>query len=147
MLGGSEDKIARVQLALEPSDRLSVTFGLSSTESESDGNPQDLETFDMLPHLNYQGGRADWVSDFLEAAGQPRLDPNNDPRVVLDDFTMPDWCFLDDADPDWDAACEQFNESEYRQFDVNITWELTTAGASPRLRGSRSSRASASRIG
>ena len=124
LLGGAEDTIARMQLALEPSDRLSVTFGLSSTESESDGNPQDLETFDMLPHLNYQGGRADWVSDFLEAAGQPRLDPNNDPRVVLDDFTMADWCFLDDADPDWDAACEQFNESEYQQFDVNVTWEL-----------------------
>ena len=60
---------------LEPSDEFSVTFSLSSTESESDGNPQDLETFDMKPDLNYRGQRADWVSDFLEAAGQPRIDP------------------------------------------------------------------------
>ena len=37
---------------------------------------------------------------------------------------MPDWCFLDDADPDWDAACEQINESEYQQFDVNLTWDI-----------------------
>ena len=103
-----------MQLGFEPSDDFDVTFSLSSTESESDGNPQDLETFDMLPNLNFQGSRADWVSDFLEAAGQPRIDPNNDPRIVLDDFTMPDWCFLDDANPDWDAACEQINESDYR---------------------------------
>ncbi|RPI60097.1 MAG: TonB-dependent receptor, partial [Lysobacterales bacterium] len=103
---------------------MSVTFSVSSTESESDGNPQDLETFDMLPNLNFQGGRADWVSDFLEAAGQPRIDPNNDARIVLDDFTRPDWCFLNDANPDWDAACEQSNWSEYRQFDVNVSWSL-----------------------
>jgi iron complex outermembrane receptor protein len=124
LLGSSEDTVGRLQLALEPSDDLRVTFSLSSTESESDGNPQDLETFDMLPDLNYQGGRADWISDFLQAAGEARIDPNNDPRIVLDDFTMPDWCFLDDADPDWDAACEQTNRSEYRQFDANVTWDL-----------------------
>jgi iron complex outermembrane receptor protein len=124
-LGGAEDTLGRVQLAVEPSDELKVTFSLSSTESESDGNPQDLETFDMRPDLNFQGNRADWVSDFLEAAGQPRINPDNDSRIVLDDFTLPDWCFLDDADPDWDAACEQFNESEYRQFDVNVSWSLS----------------------
>jgi iron complex outermembrane receptor protein len=131
-LGGSEDTLGRLQLAVEPSDTFRVTFSLSSTKSESDGNPQDLETFDMNPNLNFQGQRADWVSDFLAAAGQPRINPNNDPRIVLDDFTMPDWCFLDDANPDWDAACEQFNESEYRQFDVNVSldlndrWKLTS---------------------
>jgi iron complex outermembrane receptor protein len=37
---------------------------------------------------------------------------------------MPDWCFLDDANPDWDALCEQNNKSEYTQFDVNVRWDL-----------------------
>jgi iron complex outermembrane receptor protein len=124
-LGGSEDTLGRLQLAITPSDTLSLKLSVSSTKSESDGNPQDLATFDMNPNLNFQGNRADWVSDFLEAAGQPRINPNNDPRIVLDDFTMPDWCFLDDANPDWDAACEQLNESKYRQFDVNLTWNLS----------------------
>ena len=54
-LGGSEDTLGRLQLAVEPSDEFRVTFSLSSTQSESDGNPQDLETFDMNPDLNYQG--------------------------------------------------------------------------------------------
>jgi iron complex outermembrane recepter protein len=123
-LGGSEDTIGRLQLALEPNENLRVTFGLNSTESKSDGNPQDLETFDMRPDLNFQGNRADWISDFLQLAGQPRLDVLNDPRIVLDDFTMSDWCFLDDGDPDWDGSCEQTNEVEYEQFDVNVSWQL-----------------------
>jgi iron complex outermembrane receptor protein len=124
-LGSSEDTLLRLQLAIEPSDELSVTFGLSSTDSESDGNPQDLATFDMNPNLNFEGQRADWVSDFLAASGQPRIDANNDGRITLDDYTMPDWCFLDDANPDWDALCEQFNESEYTQFDVNVSFDLS----------------------
>ncbi|HZL96959.1 MAG TPA: TonB-dependent receptor, partial [Vicinamibacterales bacterium] len=134
-LGSSEDTLGRLQLAIEPSDDLRVTLSLSSTESESNGNAQDLATFDMLPNLSYQGQRADWISDFLEAAGQPRIDPNNDPRIVLDDFTMPDWCFLDDANPDWDAACEQYNDSEYQQFDVNLTWNLNDRWAFTSLTG------------
>ena len=124
MLGESDDTLGRIQLRFEPSDVLEVNIGFSSMESESTGNPQDLETFDMLPNLNFQGNRADWISDFLEAAGQPRLDPNNDPRVVLDDFTLPDWCFIDDANPDWDAACELSNTSKYEQFDINLAWDL-----------------------
>jgi len=123
-LGSSEDTIGRVQLAYEPSDALSVRLSYSTSDAESDGNPQDLAWFDMRPHLDFEGNRADWISDFLEASGQPRIQPYNDPRIVLDDYTMPSWCFLDDIDPDWDAMCEQTNESEYDQFDVNVEWRL-----------------------
>ncbi len=122
-LGGMEDVIGRLQLAVEPSDDLRVTFGLSQTDSESDGTPGDMKTFDMAPDLNYQGANADWVSDFLALAGQPRLEIE-DPRIVRDDYTMPDWCFIEDADPDWDAACEQSNNSKYMQFDTNVQWQL-----------------------
>jgi len=123
-LGGSEDTNGRLQLAIEPSDDLRFTLALNSVNSESDGNPQDLQTFDMAPNLNYEGNHADWVSDFLVAAGQPRLTVN-DPRVVLDDFTLPDWCFIDDANPDWDPACEQTNSSDYQQVDFHVTWNIS----------------------
>jgi len=122
-LGGTEDNIGRLQLALEPSDTLRVTFAVSTTDSESEGTPSDLATFDMAPDLNFQGLNADWVSDFLAAAGQPRL-VVGDSRIVRDDYTMTDWCFVDDADPDWDAACEQRNNSKYTQYDVNVQWDL-----------------------
>lgn len=123
-LGGQDDVIGRVQLQFLPSDNVSVNVNLSYNDLESDGGAQDLAVWDMLPDLNYQGNYADWVSDFLEAAGQPRLDVYNDPRVVLDDYTMPDWCFIDDGDPDWDPACEQYNNSKYEQFDTTVEWQL-----------------------
>ncbi len=133
-LGGMEDVIGRLQLAIEPSDDLRVTFGLSSTDSESDGTPSDLATFDMAPDLNFQGQNADWVSDFLAAAGQPRL-TIEDPRIVGDDYTMPGWCFVEDADPDWDAACEQRNNSKYTQFDTNVQWQLNDVWALTSITG------------
>jgi iron complex outermembrane receptor protein len=125
LLGGSDDSMGRLQLAFEPNDDLSVRFSYSSSESKSDGNPQDLATFDMRPNLNFEGGQADWISDWLEAAGQPRLDPADDPRLVLDSYTVADWCFIDDLDPDWDPACKQYNNGELDQFDATVDWQIS----------------------
>src|SRR5690606_1713159 len=102
LLGGSEDKVLRMQFAWHPSEDLSITFGGLHTDQESDGSPTDLVGFNMEPacpfdptnpYICWEGGYSDWVSDFLEAAGQERL-RHDDPRLLLDDFTMPDWCFL-----------------------------------------------------
>jgi iron complex outermembrane recepter protein len=123
-LGSVDDTIGRLQVAIEASEKLRLTLGLSSWDSESDGNPQDLATFDMLPNLNFEGGQADWVEDWLVGAGQAPIDPNNDPRIVLDSYTMPDWCFIDDVDPDWDAACEQWNRGKLDQFDARVDWDI-----------------------
>ena len=38
---------------------------------------------------------------------------------------MPDWCFLDDANPDWDDLCRQWNNAKYTQVDANIDWQIT----------------------
>jgi iron complex outermembrane receptor protein len=132
-LGGSEDTIARLQLAWEPSDALSVRFGALYTDSESDGSPTDMTFFNMDPvcpldptnqYFCLQGNYADWVSDFLETSGQERL-RQNDPRLVADDYSMPDWCFLDGPDPDWDDQCRQWNKAEYTQIDANIEWQIS----------------------
>ena len=71
-----------------------------------------------------QGNYADWVSDFLETSGQERL-RQDDARLTADDYAMPDWCFLDDANPDWDELCRQWNKSDYTQIDANINWEIS----------------------
>ena len=130
MLGSSEDSVARLQLGWNPSDTLSVTFGALYTKSESDGSPTELNEFNMLLPQNcpsgvvcWQGNYADWVSDFLEANGQPRL-TEDDPRLVLDDYTMPSWCFLDDSNPDWDDLCRQWNDADYTQIDANVSWDI-----------------------
>jgi iron complex outermembrane recepter protein len=132
MLGGSEDKIGRVQLAFQPSDRLRVTFGALHTESESDGSPTDMVGFNMAPacpfdetnpFVCWEGNYADWVSDFLEQSGQERL-RDNDPRLLLDEYTMPDWCFLDGPTASWNDMCRQWNNGKYTQFDVSVDFEL-----------------------
>jgi iron complex outermembrane receptor protein len=59
----------------------------------------------------------------LQAAGQPRIVERRSAhraRRLYDAGLV----LLDDADPDWDARCEQINESEYNQFDVNLTLDL-----------------------
>jgi len=130
LLGSSEESMARLQLGWHPSDTVSFTFGALYTDAESDGSPTELNEFNMLLQQNcpsgvvcWQGNYADWVSDFLETSGQPRL-TEDDPRIVLDKYTMPSWCFLDDADPDWDDLCRQWNNSDFTQLDMNVTWDI-----------------------
>ena len=124
LLGSSEDVLGRLQAAVDITDNVKATFGALYSDSKSDGSPGDFETFDMAPGI-IQGNFADWLSDALALAGQPRLATVDDPRLVLDDYTMPAICLLDDFNPDWDRACEQSNDSKYYQADANIQWKLS----------------------
>jgi iron complex outermembrane recepter protein len=126
-LGGSEDWLGRVQVAIELSENAKLTLGGLYSTSEETGSPSDIISWDMSPDLNFQGNYADWVSDALQLAGQPRLDVVSDPRLLRNDFTMPDLCFLDDFDPDWDKACEQYNNNDYLQVDANFEWNINEA--------------------
>jgi len=131
-LGSSDDSVVRVQLGWRPSDKLKLNFGALHTDSKSDGSPTDATMFNMNPvcpldptnpYFCLQGNYADWVSDFLQTSGQERL-RQNDQRIVRDSYSMPDWCFLDDSDPDWSDLCRQWNKSRYSQIDANITWDI-----------------------
>ena len=132
-LGSNDDTIARVQLAWEASDAVTLTFGAMHSDSYSDGSPTDMTFFNMAPvcpldptnpYYCLQGNYADWVSDFLEASGQERL-RQDDARLTADDYAMPEWCFLDGVDPDWDEMCTQWNKSQYTQVDANIEWRIS----------------------
>jgi iron complex outermembrane receptor protein len=125
-LGSTEDVVGRLQAAYKFTDDVKVTFGALYSNSKSDGSPQDMETFDQAPFI-VQGNYADWISDALALAGQPRLATVDDPRLVLDDYTLPDFCLLDDFNPDWDVACEQRNDNKYYQFDAKVEWALGDA--------------------
>ena len=132
-LGGSEDTIARLQLALAPERRVQLHVRRDAHGLRVRWQP---DRHDVLQHgavcpldptnpfYCLQGNYADWVSDFLETSGQERL-RQDDARLTADDYAMPDWCFLDDANPDWDDLCRQWNKSDYTQFDANIDWEIS----------------------
>jgi iron complex outermembrane recepter protein len=132
-LGGSEDWIGRAQLAIDLSDDMKLTLSGLYTYSWSGGSPNIMKRWDMSPGINgagvdptvaIQGNYADWISDWLQASGQPRLATVNDSRIVKDDYTAPNFCFLDDANPDWDEACAQKNNNRYYQGDVKLAWKL-----------------------
>ena len=60
---------------------------------------------------------------FSADAGQARFTVN-DPRSSIDDFTMPDFCFLDDADPDWDVPVSRVTTPSTLSSTSTFTWEM-----------------------
>ena len=122
-LGGSEDALGRLQVAYNFSDSVKLTLGGLYSDSKGDGSPQDIRSFDLRPG-NVQGNYSDWLSDAYVLAGQAPLAVLNDPRIVLDDETMPAVCFIDDFNPDWDQACALKDDNKYWQGDANLQWDI-----------------------
>ncbi|MEO8306623.1 MAG: TonB-dependent receptor [Pseudomonadota bacterium] len=123
-LGGNEDSLVRLQVAYKFSDNVKLTLGGFYSNSIGTGSPQDITSFDLQPNLNYQGNYADWLRDAFVLAGQPPLAALNDPRIVLDNHTMPALCFIDDFNPDWDKACALKDDNKYQQYDANLQWAI-----------------------
>jgi iron complex outermembrane recepter protein len=132
-LGGSEDWIGRLQAAFQLTDDVKLTLAGLYSFSWSGGSPNIMKGWDMSPGINgagvdpavaIQGNYADWISDWLQSSGQARLATVNDPRIVRGNYTAPDFCFLDDSNPDWDDACAQKNNNRYYQLDSKLAWKL-----------------------
>jgi len=128
-LGGSEDFIGRVNARFEPTDSFDATLGFLYTDAKSTGTPLVFTEFDMRPGIEgvIQGNFADWLNDSFKRAGQAPLAAYNDPRIVIDDFTAPSICLLDDFDPDFDPLCEQDERDKYWQADLRLTYDLSDA--------------------
>lgn len=127
-LGAERDIIGRIQARWEPSSRLRATLGFLYNDSESNGTPYVMTEFDMRPGIEgvIQGNYADWINDAFKLAGQAPLAPYNDSRIVTGDpFRASDLCFMDDFNPDYDPACNQFSNDEFWQADFNLAYDLT----------------------
>jgi iron complex outermembrane recepter protein len=134
MLGGFEDWLGRAQFLWDISDTVRLNVNALYSDSRSEGTPNVMRRWDMAPGINgpdvpanvaIQGNYADWISDWLQSSGQPRLATVDDPRVVRDPYTAPSFCFLDDADPDWDPACNLVDNNKYYQLDAKVRWDLS----------------------
>ena len=127
-LGAERDIIGRIQARWEPSSRLRATLGFLYNDSESNGTPYVMTEFDMRPGIEgvIQGNYADWINDAFKLAGQAPLAAYNDPRIVSGDpFRASDLCFMDDFNPDYDPACNQFSDDVFWQADFNLAYDLT----------------------
>jgi iron complex outermembrane recepter protein len=126
-LGAERDFIGRFQARIKPSDSLRATFGFVYNDSKANGTPYVMTEFDMNPGIEgfIQGNYADWLNDAFKAAGQAPLAPYNDPRIVRGPFTASDICLMDDFNPDYDPACNQFSNDEFWQADFNLAYDLS----------------------
>jgi iron complex outermembrane receptor protein len=127
LMGGETDKLARIQALYTPNQDVKITLGALYSDAKSNGTPNVMTQWDMSPGITgvLQGNYADWMSDWLANAGQARLATVNDPRLVkADPYAAPDFCFLDNANPDFGKACEQYNNSKYYQFDGKLSWNI-----------------------
>ena len=125
-LGGERDIIGRIQAKFEPSSRLRATLGFLYSDSEANGTPYVMTEFDMRPGIEgvIQGNYADWINDAFKAAGQAPLAAYNDPRIVRGPFRASDLCFMDDFNPDYDPACNQYSDDVFWQADFNLAYDL-----------------------
>ncbi|MBB5733286.1 iron complex outermembrane receptor protein [Altererythrobacter atlanticus] len=126
-LGKTTDYIGRADLRFEPTSDLTVDLGFLYSDSRSNGTPHVFEEFDMRPGLEgfWEGNYGDWLNDALKLDGQAPIAAYNDPRIVIDDFTAPGFCLIDDFDPDFDEQCEQFDNTEYWQASLNLAYDLS----------------------
>jgi iron complex outermembrane receptor protein len=128
MLGADRDYVGRVQIAGELFPGFKATAGFLYNKSEANGSPNVVEEFDLRPGIDgiIQGNYGGWLNDAFKAAGQPPIAAYNDSRFVKGAYSASDVCFLDDFNPDYDAACNQINDDEYWQGDLRLDWDITS---------------------
>lgn len=96
-LSNVDAQVIRGQLRFLPSDDVTVDFGLMYTKDASNGRAGSI--------VNQQGSRGsgEWgIVQRAIVATDPTQPPfgDDDPRLILDDFTLPNYCLLDgDGDP------------------------------------------------
>jgi len=129
-MGGETDNLARIQMLYTPNTDLKFTLSGLYSDAKSNGTPNVMKAWDMKSGITgvLEGNYADWISDWLQNAGQARLATVNDSRLVKSDpYAAPDFCFIDNANPDFGKACEQKSDSRYYQIDGKINWNVNDA--------------------
>jgi len=127
MLGEARDIVGRIQLRGDLAPNFKATLGVLYNDSKQNATPWVFDEFDMRPGIDgvLQGNYGDWLNDAFKAAGQAPLAPYNDPRLVQGPYKAPDVCLIDDFNPDYDSACNQYNNDRYWQADLTLDWTLS----------------------
>lgn len=122
-LGNVDDQAVRAQLNISPSEDLTIDLAVSHSETATNGDARDIYEFDLAGVApGNQFGALDFL---LQQYGQPGL-TQNDPRIVLDDYSVPSFCMFDDPNPlTFGADCETNLDGEMDVFSSQIVWRLS----------------------
>jgi len=129
MLGEHRDIIGRLQLRGDLTSNFKATVGFLYNDSKQNATPWVFQEFDMRPGIDgvLNGNYSGWLNDAFKGAGQAPLAAYNDSRLVKGPYAAPDVCLIDDFNPDYDSACDQYNNDKYWQADLNLDWKLSDA--------------------
>lgn len=123
LVGDVDDTIASIAFRWVPDDTVTVDFKIRSEDANGNLATRDLEELNILtvPGL---GAHIRELNRQLVNNGEPAL-VQNDPRLVLDDFTISGYCFLFDNDPlSWESDCDTWEISDNQQYTGTLNWDL-----------------------
>ena len=122
-LGNVDDRIARLQLTSNLTPDLSIDLTATTSQTSSNGDARDVVGIDL-------GGTGSVRATFrsvevlLANAGEGPI-VQDDPRWVLDDYTVPDYCFLDDINPyTWGSECDTKLSASMDVFTSKLVWDI-----------------------
>jgi iron complex outermembrane receptor protein len=123
-LGNIDDTVAKAQLRLEPSDSLSIDFSASFSETNSNGDPRTID------EVNLNGTSAARFFDALQISLQNQGEGplvEDDPRLVLDDYSVPAYCNLDgDGNPyTFGPECETKVKAKMNVQSLTVNWDIS----------------------
>jgi iron complex outermembrane receptor protein len=122
-MGNTDDSVLRLQLRSELSDDIQLDFQVSHSETKSNGDARDISSWELggtaFPRNFFQG-----LNVLLQAQGEAPL-VENDPRLVLDDYTVANYCTLDDLNPlTFGSECKTDLEGSMDVVSAKIKWDL-----------------------
>ena len=122
VVGDVDDTIASLAFRWVPDDNVTVDFKIRSEDANGNLATRDLEVLDVMTAP--LGAHIRELNRQLVNTGEPAL-VQNDPRLVLDEFTISGFCFLVDNDPlSWESDCDTWEISDNQQYTGTLTWDL-----------------------
>jgi len=121
-LGQVDDTIASLAFRWVPDDSMTVDFKIRAEQTRGNPSSRDMEELDIMTAP--LGAHIAQLNRQLINNGEPAL-VQNDPRLLLDDYTVSGYCFLVDMDPlSWESDCATWDDSDNRQYTGALTWDL-----------------------
>jgi iron complex outermembrane receptor protein len=122
-LGDTDDRVARLQLRVQPSSAVTIDLSGTYSETRTNGDPRVPTQFDLagLPVAAHFAA----LDFLLRNQGAPGL-THNDPRIVAGDYSVPALCILDDTNPfTFGPECETQLQAELTVGTSRIKWDIS----------------------
>lgn len=122
-LGNTDDSVYRVQLRSELSDSVSLDLQASHSTTKSNGDTRDIVSFELadspFPRNYFRA-----LDITLQNQGQAPL-VENDPRIILDEFSVAYYCNMDDLNPlTFGEDCNTELEGSMDVYSGTLQWAI-----------------------